>query len=175
MLFRRKPSKYEIRRELARVLIDLKQLHKRAFHYRSRIEGKIKEYEEKLLYATDEGMRQEYIKNISMYQNALRVISKVEATLELLIIRLETLGLLGVTAKEIILIKDVLKKIKDFTDWIPDISLITEDIMERAGDLLDYFPTPPDFSPESSREADKILEEAEVIAKEKMSMPSTTI
>ncbi len=169
MIFRRKrPDKITLRRETAKVIIDLKQLHKRAFYYRSRLENKIKTYEEKLLYIDDPSLRKSVIQNIAMYKNALKVVSNIEAVLELLVVRLETLGLLGVTAREIMLIREVLAKIKGTTDWIPEISLIAEDIIERTGDLLEYFPATSEFIAYTSTEADKILKEAEVIAQEKL-------
>ncbi len=168
MFFRRKKlDRATARMKIAKVLIDLKQLHKRAFFYRSRLESKIRDYRNKLNYVTDPALRNSYVKSIDMYEQALKSISTVEATLELLIIRLETLGLLGTSVKELIMIKEVLKGIKGSSELIPDLSLIAEDISERVGDLLEYFPVTRELMITASSEAQNILREAEVVAKEK--------
>jgi hypothetical protein len=171
VLFRRKSLDRAIaRREMAKIVIDLKQLHKRAFYYRERLDSKIKELEGKLPYIDDEHLRGSVLQNIRMYKNALKVVSNIEAALELLIVRLETLGLLGMTVKEMLMIKEVLKKLKGSTEWVSDLSLIAEDISERVGDLLEYFPAPQQTVISASAEAEKIIKEAEVIAKEKYSL-----
>ncbi len=171
VLFRKKSLDRSVaRREMAKIVIDLKQLHKRAFYYRERLESKVRELKGKLPYIDDERLKKSLIENIRMYENALKVVSNIEAALELLIIRLETLGLLGMTVKEMIMIKEVLKKLRGSTEWISDLSLIAEDISERVGDLLEFFPAPQHTVISASAEAEKIIKEAEVIAKEKYSL-----
>ncbi|MCD6324021.1 MAG: hypothetical protein J7L55_02795 [Desulfurococcales archaeon] len=168
VFFRRKRlDRATARVEIAKVLIDLKQLHKRAFFYRSRLETKIRDYTEKISYISDPKLRDSYLKSIEMYRQALSAISSVEATLELLIVRLETLGLLGTSVKELLMIKEVLRNIKGSAQLIPDLSLIAEDISERVSDLLEYFPVSRDLIVSASAEAKSIIQEAEVVAKEK--------
>ncbi len=175
MFFRkRKLDKASARREMARIVINLKQLHKRAYYYRSMLESKIVQNKERLAYVEDEGLKRTIIQNIKMYTDALRAVSYVEAVLELLIVRLETLGFLGLTIKEIALVKEVLKGIKDSTSIMPDISLISEDISERITDLMDYLPVTDSTLTIASSEAKKIISEAEVIAKERMENNSLT-
>ena len=175
MLFRRKKlDKALARREMARVVINLKQLHKRAYYYRTMLESKIAQNKEKLAYAEDENLKRTLLENIRMYTDALKAVSYVEAVLELLIVRLETLGYLGLTVKEIALVREVLKGIKDSASIMPDISLISEDISERITDLMDYLPITDSTLTIASSEAKKIISEAEVIAKERLASGSLT-
>ena len=175
MIFRRrKLDKSMARREMARIIIDLKQLHKRAYYYRALLESKIAENKERLSYAASDEVRSAIVRNIRMYADALKAVSYIEAVLELLIVRLETLGLLGLTVKEIVLVKEILKGIKDLTSIMPDISLISEDLKERIADLMEYFPITHSVLVMASSEAKKIMGEAEVIAEERLSSNSPT-
>jgi len=171
---RRKLDKSMARREMARIIIDLKQLHKRAYYYRALLESKIAENKERLSYAASDEVRSAIVRNIRMYADALKAVSYIEAVLELLIVRLETLGLLGLTVKEIVLVKEILKGIKDLTSIMPDISLISEDLKERIADLMEYFPITHSVLVMASSEAKKIMGEAEVIAEERLSSNSPT-
>ncbi len=177
MIFRRRVvSKSVLRREIAKLILDLKQLHKRVFFYRSRLESKIMNYEERLKYVSSEDIANAIRRNIEMYSNALKVIMRIEAVLELMIVKLDTLGMLNITFKEIALMKKVLENVREMSKGIPDISLIVEDMSERAGDLLDYMPETPSSSLNIyvSSEASKILEDASKVAESRLRESAST-
>ncbi len=165
---RRKIDKSTIRREVAKLIIDLKQLHRRAYYYRSRLEHKILNYTERLKYVEDPALREEISRNIEMYKKALEVITRIEAIFEIIIVKLDTLGLLNVTVKEIALIKEVLSNVKGMSEGIPDISLIVEDIIERAGDLLTYLPETGTYTVHINEEASQVLADAGRVAEERL-------
>ena len=171
---RRKIDRSTMRREVARLIIDLKQLHRRAYYYRSRLENKILNYRERLKYVEDPALRKEIFRNIEMYRRALEVITRIEAIFEIMIVKLDTLGLLNVTAKEIALIKEVLSNVKEMSEGIPDISLIVEDIIERAGDLLTYIPETKTYTVYVGEEASQVLADAGRVAEEKLRALNTS-
>jgi len=176
-LFRRRRIDSKVlKRRIAEVIIDLKQLHKRAYVWRARLEERIKDYEVKLRYETIQEKRIAIANSIVMYKKALKLITNVEVALELLLLRVETLNLLRLTGSELVMIKTVLRDIKGLTEGFPDISVITEDLVERVNDLIQYLPTieSADYVITAESEAKKILEEARVIAQERLkeSIPS---
>lgn len=170
ILFRRRSNSRELKRKIAEVIIDLKQLHKRAYVWRARLEERIRDYEVRLRYETIEEKKVAVANSIAMYRRALRLITKIEVALELLLLRLETLNLLKLTGDELIMIKSVLGSIKGFTEGFPDISVITEDLVERVNDLIQYLPAlgEPSYTVKAEGEARKILEEARVLAEERL-------
>ena len=163
-----------MRREVAKLIIDLKQLHRRAFYYRSRLENKILNYRERLRYAEDPALKEEILRNIEMYKKALEVITRIEAIFEIMIVKLDTLGLLNVTVKEIALIKEVLNNVRRMSKGIPDISLIVEDIIERAGDLLTYIPETRTYTIHVSEEASQVMADAGRVAEERLKALNTS-
>ncbi len=175
MLFRRrKVDKSSMRREVAKLIIDLKQLHRRAYYYRSRLENKILNYMERLKYVENPALRGEILRNVEMYKKALKVVTRIEAILEVMIVKLDTLGLLNVTVKEIALIKEVLSNVKSMSEGIPDISLIIEDIIERAGDLLTYIPETRTYTIHVSEEASQVIADAGRVAEERLRALNTS-
>lgn len=171
---RRKIDKSTMRREVAKLIIDLKQLHRRTFYYRSRLENKILNYMERLKYVEDPALRGEILRNIEMYKKALEVITRIEAIFEIMIVKLDTLGLLNVTVKEIALIKEVLSNVKSMSEGIPDISLIVEDIIERAGDLLTYIPETRTYTIHVNEEASQVIADAGRVAEERLRALNTS-
>jgi len=176
-LFRRRRFDSKVlKRKIAEVIIDLKQLHKRAYVWRARLEERIRDYEIKLQYETVQEKRVAIANSIAMYKRALRLITNIEVALELLLLRVETLNLLRLTGNELVMIKTVLRDIRGFTEGFPDISVITEDLVERVNDLIQCLPTlgSADYVVMAESEAKKILEEAKVLAEERLkeSIPS---
>ncbi len=176
-LFRRRRIDSKVlKRKIAEVIIDLKQLHKRAYVWRARLEERIRDYEIKLQYETVQEKRIAIANSIAMYKRALRLITNIEVALELLLLRVETLNLLRLTGNELVMIKTVLRDIRGFTEGFPDISVITEDLVERVNDLIQCLPTleSADYVVMAESEAKKILEEAKVLAEERLkeSIPS---
>jgi len=171
---RRKVDKSSMRREVAKLIIDLKQLHRRAYYYRSRLENKILNYMERLKYVENPALRGEILRNVEMYKKALKVVTRIEAILEVMIVKLDTLGLLNVTVKEIALIKEVLSNVKSMSEGIPDISLIIEDIIERAGDLLTYIPETRTYTIHVSEEASQVIADAGRVAEERLRALNTS-
>ena len=173
---RRRIDRKMLKRKIAEVIIDLKQLHKRAYVWRARLEERIKDYETKLQYETVQEKRIAIANSIAMYKKALRLITNIEVALELLLLRIETLNLLRLTGNELVMIKVVLRNIRGFTEGFPDISVITEDLVERVNDLIQYLPPleSADYVVTAESEAKKILEEAKILAEERLkeSMPS---
>ncbi|MCD6427991.1 MAG: hypothetical protein J7L12_00035 [Desulfurococcales archaeon] len=170
-LFRRKRVDSRVlKRKIAEVIIDLKQLHKRAYVWRARLEERIRDYEIKLKYETIQEKRVAIANSIAMYKRALRLITNIEVALELLLLRVETLNLLRLTGNELVMIKTVLRDIRKFTEGFPDISVITEDLVERVNDLIQYLPAlgSSDYVVMAENEAKKILEEAKVLAEERL-------
>jgi len=176
ILFRKRSDRRILKRKIAEVIIDLKQLHKRAYVWRARLEERIRDYEIKLQYETIKEKKVALANSIAMYRKALHIITKIEVALELLLLRVETLNLLKLTGDELIMIKTVLSDIRGFTEGFPDISVITEDLVERVNDLIQYLPSfeSAGYTVKAEDEAKKILEEARILAEERLkeSMPS---
>jgi len=95
----------------------------------------------------------------------------MSAILEVLIIRVETLTLLNLTAKDLAVIKNVVQELKRYSFNIPELSIIIEDIDDKVNDLI--HDTKGGFSESSmnivvSDDARKIINEAELIAESKL-------
>ncbi len=165
---RRSVDKVTLRREIAKLVLDLKRLHRMAFYYESRIEGKISNYRERLKYTEDPAVRRALVENVRMYEKALKVIARIEVALEAIVVRLDTLGLLNLSVKEVALIKEVLRRVKDMSSGIPDISLIAEDISERADNLLTYLPGHKVYDIHVTQEANQILQDALKVAEKRV-------
>ncbi|MEM0362172.1 MAG: hypothetical protein QXD36_04555 [Sulfolobales archaeon] len=100
-----------------------------------------------------------------------RSLAKMSAILEVLIIRVETLTLLNLTAKDLAVIKNVVRELKRYSFNIPELSIIIEDIDDKVNDLI--HDTKGGFSESSmnivvSDDARKIINEAELIAESKL-------
>lgn len=155
-------------RNVGKFIIDLKQLHKRVFFYRSRVQENINRLQNRLAQTEEPLLKNEIIRNIKIYENLYRSLVKVEALLEVLIIKLETIGFINVTTNDILVVKDVLGKMAGDVREIPDLSVVLEDLVDRANDILDTFPESRSMLLPSVDETRKIISEAEVIAKEKL-------
>ncbi len=155
-------------RNVGKFIIDLKQLHKRVFFYRSRVQENINRLQNRLAQTEEPLLKNEIIRNIKIYENLYRSLVKVEALLEVLIIKLETIGFINITTNDILVVKDVLGKMAGDVREIPDISVVVEDLVDRANDILDTFPESRSMLLPSVEETRKIISEAEVIAKEKL-------
>jgi len=146
----------------------LKQLHKKVFFYRSRVQENIDRLQNRLTQVNEPLLRDEIVRNIRIYESLYKSLVKVEALLEVLIVRLETIGFINVTSNDILVVKEVLNKVSGDVREIPDLSVVLEDLVDRANDILDTFPESRNLSLPNVDEARKIISEAEVLAKEKL-------
>jgi division protein CdvB (Snf7/Vps24/ESCRT-III family) len=127
----------------------------------SRLQNRLAQVNEPLL-------RNEILRNIKVYEGLYNSLVKVEALLEVLIIKLETIGFINVTSNDIATVKEVLSKMMSDVREIPDLSIVLEDLVDRANDILDTFPESRSMLLPDVEEAKKIISEAEVVAKEKL-------
>lgn len=155
-------------RNVGKFITDLKQLHKKVFFYRSRVQENINRLQNRLTQVNEPLLKNEILRNIKIYENLYRSLVKVEALLEVLIIKLETIGFINVTTNDIFLVKEVLSRMMGDVREIPDLSVVLDDLVDRANDILDAFPGSRDMLFPRVEEAEKIISEAEVIAKEKL-------
>ncbi|MEO3992909.1 MAG: hypothetical protein QN229_01150 [Desulfurococcaceae archaeon TW002] len=146
----------------------MKQLHKKVFFYRSRVQESINRLQNRLAQTEEPLLKNEIIRNIKIYENLYKSLVMVESLLEVLIIKLETIGFVNVTTNDILVVKDVLSKVAGDVREIPDLSVVLEDLVDRANDILDTFPESKGVLIPSMEETKKIISEAEVIAKEKL-------
>lgn len=146
----------------------MKQLHKKVFFYRSRVQENIDRLQNRLTQVNEPLLRDEIVRNIRIYESLYKSLVKVEALLEVLIVRLETIGFINVTSNDILVVKEVLNKVSGDVREIPDLSVVLEDLVDRANDILDTFPESRNLSLPNVDEARKIISEAEVLAKEKL-------
>ncbi|MGC8975559.1 MAG: hypothetical protein ACP5KB_05115, partial [Thermoprotei archaeon] len=153
---------------VGKFIIDLKQLHKKVFFYRSRVQENIDRLQNRLTQVNEPLLRDEIVRNIRIYESLYKSLVKVEALLEVLIVRLETIGFINVTSNDILVVKEVLNKVSGDVREIPDLSVVLEDLVDRANDILDTFPESRNLSLPNVDEARKIISEAEVLAKEKL-------
>jgi len=155
-------------RSVGKFIIDLKQLHKKVFFYRSRVQENISRLQNRLAQVNEPLLRNEILRNIKVYEGLYNSLVKVEALLEVLIIKLETIGFINVTSNDIATVKEVLSKMMSDVREIPDLSIVLEDLVDRANDILDTFPESRSMLLPDVEEAKKIISEAEVVAKEKL-------
>ncbi len=138
------------------------------FFYRSRVQENIDRLQNRLTQVNEPLLRDEIVRNIRIYESLYKSLVKVEALLEVLIVRLETIGFINVTSNDILVVKEVLNKVSGDVREIPDLSVVLEDLVDRANDILDTFPESRNLSLPNVDEARKIISEAEVLAKEKL-------
>lgn len=155
-------------RNVGKFITDLKQLHKKVFFYRCRVQENINRLQNRLAQVNEPLLKNEIIRNIKIYENLYRSLVKVEAILEVLIIKLETIGFINVTTNDILVVKEVLNKMMGDVREIPDLSVVLDDLVDRANDILDTFPESRSMLFPSVEETKKVISEAEVIAKEKL-------
>ncbi|MEM0244044.1 MAG: hypothetical protein QXM42_02270 [Zestosphaera sp.] len=155
-------------RNVGKFITDLKQLHKKVFFYRSRVQENINRLQNRLAQVEEPLLKNEIIRNIKIYENLYRSLVKVEALLEVLVIKLETIGFINVTTNDILVVKEVLNSMVGDVREIPDLSVVLDDLVDRANDILDTFPESRSVLLPNVEETKKIISEAEVIAKEKL-------
>ncbi len=167
MLFRRKKDRSEIRREYIRLIFDLKQLQRRVYVYSDRLRMRIDDLLSKLPYETNENKKRSYANTILMYRRVLSKLKVINTILEYLITKVETISLLEMTGAEVITIKEVLSSIKDSINEFPEIELIIEDLIERSVSLESFLNVNSEVRIKASKDAEKILEVAKEVAKER--------
>lgn len=148
----------------------MKQLHKRVFFYRVKVEDSVGRLQNRLTQVEEPQLKNEVLTNIRTYMNLHKTLLQIEAVLEVLIVKLETLGLLNVSVKDISLVKEILTKLRSQVSGIPDVSMIVDDLIDRTNDLLEFSVDSPREGlvvPEVD-EVKKVLSEAEVIARERL-------
>lgn len=157
-------------RSVGRLIIDLKQLHKRVFFYRVKVQDSVDRLQNRLTQVEEPQLKNEILTNIRTYVNLHKTLLQVEAVLEVLIVKLETLGILNVSVKDISVVKEVLTKLRSQVSEIPDVSMIVDDLIDRTNDLLEFSVDSPGeglVMPEVD-EVKKVLSEAEVVARERL-------
>lgn len=115
-------------------------------------------------------LRNEIVNNLRVYEGLYKSLTRMEAALEVLIIKLETLGLLNVSTKDLSVVKEVLSKLRSEVSNIPDVSMVIDDLIDRANDLLEFETGVREGTSGVTEvgEASKVLSEAEIIAKERL-------
>lgn len=164
MIFRKRPDRALLRREVARIIYDLKHLHRRVVTYIARLERIISHYEGILKYESNQSRKNNYLTTINIYKAALKRLKAVDVILEYLTMKIETLSLLELGGREVALIKEVLPDVRKLVEGLPDISLIVEDLLERSSDLISIFPLSQEVLVKASSDAKRILDEARAVA-----------
>lgn len=145
-------------------------MHKRVFFYRSKVQESINRLQSRLSQVNEPFLRNEIVNNLRVYEGLYKSLTRMEAALEVLIIKLETLGLLNVSTKDLSVVKEVLSKLRNEVSNIPDVSMVIDDLIDRANDLLEFETGVREGAPGVTEvgEASKVLSEAEIIAKERL-------
>ena len=170
MIFRRRRDKRDIRLKYVRLLYDLKHLQSRVKIYIARLEGRIKQLEVRIREFNDKGAAREYVKLLDLYKNLINKLRIVDASLEHLMIRIETLSLLDSISLQIGMIKLLLSRVRSYVKGLPDIELIIEDLIERANELISDFGNVKgdlNLNVEIENEVRKILEAASIAAEKR--------
>ncbi len=167
MIFNKRRTRSDMLRSSGRLIIDLKHLHKRTYYYRIRLEESMSKIKDRLKEESNVAVRKSLEENLRILTKVYNTVINVEIVLEVLITRLETLGLLNITPREILMLKEVLKEITPAEGLPNDLALIIEDLIDRANDLLDFMPVDNEVRVMASNEARNIIKEAEFIAKQK--------
>ncbi|MEM0014485.1 MAG: hypothetical protein QXS42_03105 [Zestosphaera sp.] len=157
-------------RSIGRLIIDLKQLHKRVFFYRVKVQDNIERLQSRLTQVDEPQIRNEILNNIRIYVNLCKTLLQIEAVLEVLIVKLESLGLLNISVRDISVVKEVLTRLRSQVSEIPDVSMVVDDLIDRSNDLLEFGINTPreSFTTPETDEVRKVLSEAEVIARERL-------
>ncbi|MEM4486319.1 MAG: hypothetical protein QW116_03640, partial [Zestosphaera sp.] len=124
-------------RSIGRLIIDLKQLHKRVFFYRVKVQDNIERLQSRLTQVDEPQIRNEILNNIRIYVNLCKTLLQIEAVLEVLIVKLESLGLLNISVRDISVVKEVLTRLRSQVSEIPDVSMVVDDLIDRSNDLLE--------------------------------------
>jgi division protein CdvB (Snf7/Vps24/ESCRT-III family) len=169
VIFKRKAdSKYD----LVRLLYYLKLCHGRVNYLLSKVESKIESIKSRVNYLGIEGSdSKKLLKEISSLVNLARSLAKMSAILEVLITRVETLTIINLTVKDLTTIKEVVKELRNYSQSIPEISIIVEDIDDKVNDLMHEVRgsfRDSDINVVAVNDAKNIIREAELIAEEKL-------
>lgn len=167
MIFNNRRTRADVLRSSGRLIVDLKQLHKRTYYYRVRLEESMSKIKSRLEEEDNVAIKKSLEDNLKTFTKIYNTVVGIEITLEVLITRLETLGLINITSREILMLKEVLKEVMPKEGLPNDLTLIIEDLIDRANDLLDFMPVNNEIKVMASNEAKNIIKEAELIAKQR--------
>ncbi|MEM0037681.1 MAG: hypothetical protein QW772_01970 [Zestosphaera sp.] len=145
-------------------------MHKRVFFYRVKVQDNIERLQSRLTQVDEPQIRNEILNNIRIYVNLCKTLLQIEAVLEVLIVKLESLGLLNISVRDISVVKEVLTRLRSQVSEIPDVSMVVDDLIDRSNDLLEFGINTPreSFTTPETDEVRKVLSEAEVIARERL-------
>ncbi len=137
----------------------------------SKVTSKVEAMGSKLQSSENPEVRRSLVKELESLRLLTRSLAKMSAILEVLIIRVETLTLLSLTAKDLAVIKGVVQELKKYSFNIPELSIIIEDIDDKVNDLIRE--TRGNFNESSvsavvGEDVRKVIGEAELIADSKL-------
>ncbi|HDD26742.1 MAG TPA: hypothetical protein ENF75_06645 [Acidilobales archaeon] len=173
MFFRkRKKSKEEIKRDLARLLIYAKQGIIRSDYFLHKIHSKIEDLELKYISIEDPQVKAVLRKELSQLRRLETLLAKFSIALEVVATKIETILLTGTAIWNLVVIKEIIKELKksELTS-IPELGLVIE---ELANGTLSTINNAEIILPEGysdialKEEAARILKEAEVAAEAKI-------
>lgn len=173
MIFRRrKKSKEELRKELARILVYAKQGVNRAEYLLGKVHSKIENLEFKYISAEDPAYKAALKKEILQLRNLERMLAKFSILLELTAIKVETILLTGAALWSLAVVEKVIKELKKSkVTSIPELGIVIEELSDSISSLMGSINLvlPKNYSEVIiSEEANKIIEEAEAVAEAKV-------
>ncbi len=171
MLFarRKRADPKELRQNLARLLIDLKQFLRWVGLSRRRLEERIKRYEERLAVTENPNLRTSYAQEIASLRSLITRLTQVEVAVEILVLRIETVltaKLLSYIAPVAKLAAEVLRKLREEADELSEFTVVLDDLAQNAAEISSkgVYLSNNELFVSTSGEARKILEMAKKAA-----------
>jgi hypothetical protein len=175
VIFKRKKwDRSRFRGNVARLLHDLKVLRGRVSYLLGKVEARIAYLEDIFKYEDRPWVKETRERELRSLKALRERMAHISAILEVLVVRFETISLLSVTARDLLIAKEVLKVLKESSGIMPELPIIIGDVEDRVNDLLGYFPKSNELNIVAKSDASKILEEAKMIAEERLKSESLT-
>lgn len=174
MLFarRKRADPKELRQNLARLLIDLKQFLRWVVLSRKRLEERIKRYEERLMVTENPNLKASYAQEIASLKSLITRLTQIEVAVEILVLRIETVltaKLLSYIAPVAKLAAEVLRDLRENADELSEFTVVLDDLAQNAAEISSkgMYLSNNEVSVSTSKEAEKILEMAKKAAEAK--------
>jgi len=169
---RKRADPKELRQNLARLLIDLKQFLRWVVLSRKRLEERIKRYEERLMVTENPNLKASYAQEIASLKSLITRLTQIEVAVEILVLRIETVltaKLLSYIAPVAKLAAEVLRDLRENADELSEFTVVLDDLAQNAAEISSkgMYLSNNEVSVSTSKEAEKILEMAKKAAEAK--------
>ncbi len=166
---RKRADPKELRQNLARLLIDLKQFLRWVSLSRRRLEERIRRYEERLAVTENPNLRASYVQEIASLKALITRLTQVEVAVEVLVLRIETVltaKLLSYISPVAKLAAEVLRELREGAEELSEFTVVLDDLAQNAAEISSrsMYLSNNEMFVSASGEAEKILEMAKKAA-----------